>query len=241
MRPVTSLALALCLAAFHPLCALADLPDPPRRPSDDDVARARERFVHGVALGEERRWEEALAEFTQSYALSGSPVALFNIASTLRELGRVREARDAFDRLLEDRELDAEARATAESMRADVAAHIAVVTIDRVPSGLARVSANDELRVETDARPIDLELDPGQYSILVALDGRGEWRWTGRLRHGAQERVSADFPGDSGDDVLVWVLAGAGAAVAIGLAIGLAVYDAEQQLDPRTEWVVRLP
>ncbi len=233
---------ALCVAALPPSGASAQLPDPPAAPSDADVSQARDRFVHGMELAEGEDWEPALAEFLRSYALSGSPVALFNVGSTLRSLRRFVEARAAFDRLLGDPEIDEEMRTVAEEMRLHVTAQVASVTVDGVPSGEASVVAGGAERAATRERPIEVELDPGPQALTVRLPAYAPWSWRGTLEPGARLRLDAELTPEpsGGGDALGWILGVAGVVVA-GVIIGLVVGDLEAQLDPRTSLVVAVP
>lgn len=235
MTPAVLL-LALCAG---PSAARAQLPDPPRAPSDEDVARARELFVQGVGHAERHAWDEALDAFVRSYAASGSPVALYNVASTLRELGRYRDAREAFDRLLADPALDDETRMSATRLRTEVAARVARVTVERVPPGEARVRSGAEVR-ETTERPIELELDPGPREIGVELPAHEPWRWSGSLAPGAVLVLDASLAPVGGDDPLPWILGAVGAVLA-GVVLTIVVADLEAQLDPRTPLVIALP
>lgn len=67
-----------------------------------DTDRARALYLDGSTAAEEARWTDALRLFQESYDLSHNPAALFNVATTLRAVGRHRESRDALDRLLRD-------------------------------------------------------------------------------------------------------------------------------------------
>jgi tetratricopeptide (TPR) repeat protein len=62
---------------------------------------ARARFVAGrIAFGE-GRYEDALADFTRAYELSGKPELLYNIGHTADRLRHDEEALEAFERFLE--------------------------------------------------------------------------------------------------------------------------------------------
>ncbi len=233
-----SVTLLLALLALPP-AARAQLPEPPASPSDADVARARDLFVQGVEHAQSERWTQALDAFVRSYAASGSPVALFNVASTLRELGRMREAIEAFDRLLAARALDDEMRLGAERLRAQTASQLAGVALDGVPPGEARVSADGATRTSTE-RPIALELDPGAHELRVELDGYAPWRWQGTLAPGAMLALDADLAPAGGGDALPWILGAVGLAVA-GAIVAIVVADFEAQLHPRTALVIALP
>lgn len=238
MRVIAAMLLIVLCSA--PSAAGAQLPDPPSAPTDEDVASARELFVLGVRHAERSRWEDALDAFVRSYAASGSPVALYNVGSTLRELERFREARDAFDRLLADPALDEETRLGAERLRTEVAAQVARVTIERVPEGSARVVGDRDER-ETTERPIELELDPGPHDLTVELPSYSPWRWSGSLAPGAEIVLDASLArAPSGDDPLPWILGAVGVAVAAAL-VAIVIADVDAQLDPRTSMVIALP
>ncbi|HEY8427156.1 MAG TPA: tetratricopeptide repeat protein [Sandaracinaceae bacterium] len=230
----TAFLIVLWASAAH-----AQLPDPPPAPTDADVARARALFVEGVQHAQDRRWDEALDAFLRSYATSGSPAALFNVGSALRELGRYREARDAFDRLLEDPALDDDTRARAEELRTETAARVARVRLEGVPPGEARVTGAGAPR-ETPERPIELELDPGARALGVELPGYAPWRWSGTLAPGAELVLDASLSSLSAGDPLPWFLGAAGIVIA-GVIVALVVADAEAQLDPRTPLSIALP
>ena len=243
LAPVRALGIAIVFASLTAvLPARAQLAEPPSSPSDADVALARERFVRGIGLAQQAHWQEALDEFFGSYALSGSPVALFNAASALRELGRFREARDAFDRLLADPELDEETRVAAERLRTDVAAQVGRVTVEAVPPGEATLTLDGRAGSPEATRPLEVEVDPGSHALAVAIAQYRAWRWSGTVQPGARLQLSASLEPLAGSsfDPLPWILGGA-AAVVIGVVVALLVVDANAQLGPRTPMVIRLP
>lgn len=242
MRALVVAALFAAALVLAPNAAAAQLPAPPAAPSAADVAQARDRFVRGMELAEDEDWEPALAEFLRSYALSGSPVALFNAGSALRSLRRFVEARDAFDRLMGDPEIDEEMRRAAEEMRVHVTAQVASISVDGVPSGPASVVADGDERPATSARPIEVELDPGPRSLTIRLPAHLPFQWQGSLEPGARLRLDAELVPEpsGGGDTLVWVLGVTGAVIA-GVVLGLIVADFEAQLDPRTPLVVAVP
>ncbi|MCC6877909.1 MAG: PEGA domain-containing protein [Sandaracinaceae bacterium] len=220
----------------------AQLPDPPERTSETDSARARDAFVHGMELARESRFADALEEFLRSYELSGSPVALFNVASTLRSLGRVSEAQEAFDRLLAMEDLDDAMRRAASEHRADVAARVARVQIEGVPAGSARVAADGRERGSFTSRPIELALDPGEHALELRLDGHLPWRWRGPLDEGSQVSLSARLAPITGsilEEPALWIVVVASAVA--GLVIASVAIDQSLQLGARTSPVVVLP
>jgi hypothetical protein len=236
-RALALLWLILCASP-----AAAQLPDAPRAPSDEDVAAARERFIHGMELAQAQSWQAALDEFVASYAQSGSPVALYNLGSALRALRRFREARLAFERLLDDPEIEPDMRANAEEMRTEAAAQVAVLTIEGVPEGATRVTADDALREVTEVRPIEIELDPGPHTVVLELPSDELWRWAGTMAQGARQQVTATFGSAGGGTDLVPIIVGIVlGVVAVGAVVAAVVADAEAQLDARTAFTIDLP
>lgn len=80
-----------------------------------DDERARLHFEAGRSHFDQGRYEQALTEFEESYALSGRAALLFNLGTTLERLARWEEAADRFERFLAatpeyDRRADLESR-----------------------------------------------------------------------------------------------------------------------------------
>ena len=110
--------------------------------SDGNRDAAREAFLRGQEAADSGRWADALREFEQAYLMSGVPTALFNAGMALRALGRHKEARDTFDRLIESHP-DSPATEQARPLRDEEAARVAVLEL----AGLDP-SAEYELRLD---------------------------------------------------------------------------------------------
>ncbi|MGE0784143.1 MAG: tol-pal system YbgF family protein [Sandaracinaceae bacterium] len=243
MRLGLPIALVACLA--HAAVARAQLPDPPRSPTDDEVARGRAAFVSGMAAAREREWELASERFLESYALSGSPVALFNAGTSLSSLGRHREATEALLRVVNEPSFDQAARDAITTALEEAGRHVAILSLHGVPV--------DEVSVRLDGRPLrrggdavlTMVLDPGHHVVVLEDEAR-RWEWRGDLAAG--ERVDRNAvlhatrdEHDDEDDSTVWIVLGVLAGLGVGALIaGLAV-DAAVQLDPRSPFVIELP
>ena len=230
-----------------PRLATAQLPVAPSSPTDADVSVARDEFVAGMDFARQERWGPALERFVRSYALSGSPVALFNLASTLRSLGRFREADEAFARLLRDPTLDDETRRNTAQMRAELAPQIGVIRVEGVPEGAARVVADGRSEGTRRSRPIEITLEPGTHVLSVELEERPPWRWSGEVRGGARLVLTADFrpieaplPNSEGIPLWPW-LVGVGVVLVLSAVVIGVVADQAAQLGPRSPWVIELP
>ncbi|MCA9610132.1 MAG: hypothetical protein KC619_31260 [Myxococcales bacterium] len=251
MLAIRTLAILAVGLLGAPSMAFAQLPDPPASPPEADVLQAREAFLRGMEFAGERRFEDARREFVHSYALSGSPVALFNLASTLRSLGEHRQAGEAFERLLADPSLPSPVRSQAQPMYADVVTHVARLRLHGELEGAT-------LRIDREpARPLSggsvtVVVDPGAHDLAAERLDQA-WRWSGTLEAGAArdllvtlsaatEVEHPDAAGGNDDALWIGVGAGAGAVVVaiVAIVVGVVV-DGEAQLEPRTPLVLELP
>lgn len=83
-----------------PILLAAALAGAMARADDPDKARARECFKHAVALFDDKRFADSLAEFERSYALAPVFSTLYNIGQVHVALGHPVEAVDAFEKFL---------------------------------------------------------------------------------------------------------------------------------------------
>ena len=73
--------------------------------ADDSRTTKREadrHFKSGVALADEGKYAEALAEFERAYEIAPHPLVLYNIAGCHRELSQYAEAVKFYRRFLEE-------------------------------------------------------------------------------------------------------------------------------------------
>jgi len=206
-------------------------------PSDAELEEARRLYVEGTQAAEDHRWEDAFESFRQSYALSGAGVALYSVAYTLRSLGRDRDARDTFDRLLRQHELEPDLQARAEELRDETAARVAVLSLTGLPER-PRVRLDGERMADDGSRPLDLETDPGSHALQVAADGYEPFVWDGTVGPGERRSVDVRLIAiDEGGSPLTsepvfWIAVGGAVAAAIAV---VAVVQVEAQLDPTTD------
>jgi tetratricopeptide (TPR) repeat protein len=157
--------------------------------SPTEIEEARALFVAGSAAIENGRWSDAVSSFERAYAITHAPSALFNRAFSLRALGRHREARDDFARLLADHELEASMRSDAERYLREERARVAVIEL----AGLADVPHALRLdgRDVTDPgdRPITIDTDAGEHAITAEREGYEPFRWEGTLSDGERRRL----------------------------------------------------
>lgn len=221
-------------------------PGPGGEPAREDLLRARELFRRGTEDAAAGRWADALAAFEEAYRLSGVAAALFNAATTLRSLGRYRDARDAFDQLLREHpDLDGEMAQTAPALRDEVARRVAILELREVPIEPAlELRLDGAPRQDTGERPLELEADPGEHTLRLELPSYEPFLWEGRLRDGERREVTVVLralpPPSTGPNVgkiLLWTVVGvlvAGAAVTLGLLLR------PERLQPESELVIDL-
>lgn len=207
----------------------------PRELSDAEREEARALFVAGSAAVESGRWADAVGSFERAYQLTRAPSALYNLAVALRALGRHREARDAFARLLGEHELDDSMRARATTMRQEEAARVAVlelVGLDDRPGTTLRFDGRDV--PDPGERPVRIETDAGSHTLIAERAGFERFVWQGTLGDGAHETVRIALR-PSGDDTAVHVVLVVTAVVALaagGAVLGWVLHE-DAQVAPR--------
>jgi len=166
------------------------------RPSENDVAEARALFVAGQAAVDSERWADAVDSFQRAYVLVHAPSALYNVAYALRALGRHRESRDAFERLLTGHEnlpepLLTESRRYLEEERG----RVAVLMLEGLdPDTTYTVRLDGESRQDDGRRPLLAEADPGSHTLTVRAPGVDQpFVWEGHVDEGAHPRVAVHF------------------------------------------------
>ena len=200
----------------------------PARAQDPPPPAAREAYQDGLAAMENGRWADALAAFRRSYEIFPAAPALFNQGVVLRSLGRLREARDTFARLLDAHpDLSEEARAAANEMGAEVAERIAALEVVNLPR------AGPDLRIRFDgepyqddgSRPLVVEVDPGEHALAVLAEGYEPFEWRERVGDGETRRVRVALE-ETGVPIWAWIAAGAG--VVVGAVVVIALLATEQ-------------
>ena len=162
---------------------------------DARVARAQALFNQGKEYLEQELWTDALDAFQQSYGLVRRPGALNNIGVCLRALGRHREARDAFVRLLTDHQnADAALLDQAREFRDAEARVVVTLNLTNLPAveGITlRVDGHDTDLPRT--VPARVEVDPGRRSLDVHAPGYHDWHWEQRSTPGEVLDVRVDM------------------------------------------------
>src|SRR5688572_321094 len=87
----------MCLCAFALLALPVDAAAQPR----GSPSQARDHVREGMAYAERGKWEDALREFEEAYALEPQPLRLFDVAQARFKTKRFRAAADAYAKLVD--------------------------------------------------------------------------------------------------------------------------------------------
>jgi hypothetical protein len=132
--------------------------------------QARDHVRAGLAYAERDKWDDALREFEEAYALEPQPLRLYDVAQARLKTRRFRAARDAFSQLLELPGLSADQRERARAGLASASEHVAKLRIT-VEGG----KPTDSLTLDgtnTGVQPgKPLEIDPGRRVVRLIRDG----------------------------------------------------------------------
>ncbi|HJL18597.1 MAG TPA: tetratricopeptide repeat protein [Sandaracinaceae bacterium LLY-WYZ-13_1] len=213
-------------------------------PTEEELQEAQALFIAGSAAVDSGRWADAIDSFERSYALSCRVAALYNLAMALRALGRHREARDTFDRIVRDHDdIPDDLRDTIDEFRREEAGRVAVLELVGIDGSLRpEVSFDGRRLADVAERPIVIETDAGSHSLVARIPEHQPFLWDGELSDGQRESIAVAFEplptGEGGIDPFV-ILGPILAAVAVGVAIGVGVYLHEDaQIDPLSDRLV---
>jgi hypothetical protein len=213
-------------------------------PGQDAMEEGGRLYEEGRQAVDEYRWSDAIEPLLQAYRLTGAAVALYGLGLAFRAIGRVRDARDAFDQLLEDHaaELDESMREQALEMHAEAAASVAVIALGELGGvGEQRIQLDGSAVDDDGERPLPLETDPGAHAVRVDRDGHVPFQWEGTLTVG--ERVPLEVTLEPEAPPLwtrPWLWGAVGGAVVVIAIVVAAVAQSAAQLDPRSEHVISL-
>ena len=193
-----ALALPMSLALLLHGAASPAQPVPAVAPSDVEIARLA--FARGVLLAQQDRWSQALEEFRLSRRHSDRPRTAFNVSLALEHLERYREARAALRECISMPGVLAEADLVtdAQTLEAMVVRSLARLRLVVAPAN-AEVRVNSRVILDGRDEPVrELDIDPGQQEVEVAVAGVPTQRFVVSLRPGEslQRRVDlAVLPG----------------------------------------------
>jgi hypothetical protein len=144
-----------------------------KTPSAEDLKGARELFQEAYKDEQEKRFAQALEKFQRVASVKESASVRYRIGSVLEQLGRLREARDAFRALAATKPN----LSTPEQEIADNAAERAHQLDKKIPKLVLRLQDNPpaDARVSIDGAPVpastaprQIELDPGEHVVQAS-------------------------------------------------------------------------
>jgi hypothetical protein len=135
------------------------------------AASARSLFSEGVELADQSRWAEAADRFRRALALRDSPVIAYNLASALKELGKLVEASEMLRRISSGQEVDAELRKSATSALAEVTPRIGRITVHAEGRQDGDLITIDDQALFDAQLDVAVPIDPGAH-LLVARRGQ---------------------------------------------------------------------
>ncbi len=104
---------------------------------DDPATRslAQALMIEGVKQLQAKAYDQALANFLEAYAKFPSPKILLNVASTLRDMGRLADAANTYQRYLLDPVTGAERVAEVKELLLRLDEQLTILTVRVFPSG----------------------------------------------------------------------------------------------------------
>jgi len=173
---------------------------PKKNEQTAEQKEADRHFKAGVALYNEAKYSEALAEFERAYEIAPHPLVLYNIAACHRELSHYGEAVKFYDRFLKEGEGKVPpARIKEAKLELDgVLARIARVTVTITGGDGATVYVDGK---ELGTMPFDgpLILPPGEHKLTVRAQGKQDAERSVRVASGDKVDVAltlVDAPAD---------------------------------------------
>jgi len=193
---IVLVALGLATATVE-LCAAPDAharaprkSDPRARPKKNPKQKeADQRFKRGVALFNEAKYVEALAEFERAYEIAPHPLVLYNMAGCHRQMSHYADAVSYYRRFLaEGKGVVPAARLTAAQSELDATLLlIARVTVTVSPAIDGTTVLLDGAPLDTSAMP--LILPPGEHRLTARAAGRPDAERTVRVASGDEVAV----------------------------------------------------
>lgn len=116
---------------------LSAITQDPSVPVDDPATRALAQalMLEGVKQLQARAFDQALANFLEAYARFPNPKILLNVASTLRDMGRLADAANTYQRYLLDPATGAERVGEVKQLLLDLDQQLTILTVRVFPRG----------------------------------------------------------------------------------------------------------
>ncbi len=214
--------LLLVLVALPETTTLAQ----PRDPAAEAAMKAARPYAEkGFALFEQERYAASITEFERAEARYHAPPHLLYIARAQAKLGRLIEARDGLQAIVDETLDDHSPKAF---LVAQVEAKADLGELEgRIPTLQVAVSGPgaDGATLTVDGRevgapPQTLELDPGHHTIEAQGDGAWVPAQSVTLEPGDRTEITLEMQADDGDDSLLMPAVVCFGLGGLGLVIG---------------------
>jgi tetratricopeptide (TPR) repeat protein len=140
-------------------------------PARADTARdeARALLKQGNDLVADGRYVEALEKFRAAHARFPSPKLVLNIGTTLRQLGRLAEAMDAYEEYLASAEVDPAEKTEVKRLLSEMSGKTARLKI-RVDQPAQRLTLDGKTIAEN-STAVERRVDPGSHVVVAERAG----------------------------------------------------------------------
>ena len=235
------LAVALAIAPLSAAYAQDDGRSPAALTEEERTERARTLFGEGLELADAGDWDRAVHRFRRALELRAAAPIRYNLATSLARMGRLVEALEEVEAILEDPEADEEVQAASRTLQAELTPRLGrlsvtirgdasgtLVTVDGRPwESLGEpIAADPGIRVARLMRDTD-ELDVEEVDVPEGGAARVQLEVPMPTRIAAPDLAVTEEPGaEGGDDgLIIGLVVGAGvlavgAAVLIGVLVG---------------------
>ena len=205
------------------------LPCAAQEPDGATTQRERELFAEGLELADAGVWERAVHRFRSALDLREAAPVRYNLATSLANMGRLSEALEELNLVLDDAEADETVRASATALRDELRPQLGGLVVE--------VAGDAEgTQVTVDGRPWEAigsvaPADPGIRVVRLLRDMDELDVEEADVTSGEVARVILEMPGiaesdagltvePGGDDAWIWgVVIGVVAVVAAGAVV----------------------
>ena len=166
------------------------------RPSDSEMAAARQLFQSGLRHARQGEWEDARGDFERSYDIAPVPTTLLNLAGAQVQTGQLVAGAESYRRFLSRA---TSGRAARYREQAETALAAVEERIPRLVIGAHGIREGDLLMVD-DAEVsqgvmgMPLPVDPGEHTLRVVRNGEPVAEERVTLAEGEEKRVALDVP-----------------------------------------------
>ena len=139
--------------------------------ADDEAAKkeAQALVTDGVAALKKKDYDTALAKFEAAYAKFPSPKILLNLGTTYKEMGRIADSANTYQRYLGDPTVGADRLAEVRKILDELDKELVLLTIDVTPAG-SSVSI-DGGTAEVIGAQLVVRVEPGTHTIEAKRAG----------------------------------------------------------------------